>query len=703
MTVPLRLNQHLKELREAIERHDYRYYVLDAPIISDSEYDKLFSELERLEAKNPELIVTESPTQRVGGAPLDQFAKVRHRTPMLSLNNAFDEDEVRAFDKRVRDQLNLKEPVEYAVDPKFDGVAVSLIYRDSVLFQGGTRGDGNTGEDVTANLKTIKTIPLHLDKAVPGSLVVRGEVLMLKKDFLRLNQEQAQKGEKEFVNPRNAAAGSLRQLDSRITASRRLSFFAYGAHFEDKKHEATLPPKHSEVLDYLEKLWIPICGESAVVRGNEGLLAYYAGMNQKREKLPYDIDGVVYRVNSNDLQKKLGFVARAPRFSIAQKFPAQEAITEVLDIDVQVGRTGAVTPVARLKPIFVGGVTITNATLHNEDEVRRKDVRVGDFVVVRRAGDVIPEVVRVLQEKRSQRTRPFKMPNRCPVCGSPVTRMAAQVVSRCTAGLFCPAQRKQAIFHFASRRAMDIDGLGEKRVDQLVDKELIKDPADLYRIDQKTLAQFERMGQKSAQNLVEAIQKSRKTSLSRFIYALGIPSVGEETAKILARHFGGLKPLMSVDWQGLLIEKKSHQKENGLRKKRGEKPLPLILPGVADEVIGSLEKFFSDRQNRSVIDRLVDPGRGVSWPGRKEAVSHSMTLSGKTFVLTGTMNSMTREEAKERIESKGGKVSGSVSRNTDFVVFGAESGRKLQKARDLGLVRLDEAAFNRLLDRSETS
>ena len=700
MTAPLHLSQHVKELREAIERHDYQYYVLDAPIISDSEYDKLFSELHRLEAKNPELIVTESPTQRVGGAPLGEFSKVTHRTPMLSLNNAFEEKEVAAFDKRVRESLECVE-VEYAVEPKFDGVAISLTYRNGILTQAATRGDGTTGEDVIGNIRTIRVIPIRIGGSrLPAHLEVRGEVLMLKKDFEKLNGEQERKKEKIFVNPRNAAAGSLRQLDSRITASRRLTFFAHGA--EDPLEDA-LSRTQNEWMNYLVKLKIPVSGEQKVVRGVRGLLRYYNEMKKKRESLRYDIDGVVFKVNNLEQQKRLGFVARAPRFALAHKFPAEEAVTEVLDIDVQVGRTGAMTPVARLKPVFVGGVTITNATLHNEDEVRRKDVRVGDLVVVRRAGDVIPEVVRVLQEKRSQRTRPFKMPNRCPVCGSPVTRMAAQVVSRCTAGLFCPAQRKQAIFHFASRRAMDIDGLGEKRVDQLVDKELIKDPADLYRIDQKTLAQFERMGQKSAQNLVEAIQKSRKTTLARFIYALGIPSVGEETAKILARHFGGLKPLMSVNWRGLLIEKKSHQKENGLRKKRGEKPLPLILAGVADEVIGSLEKFFSDRHNRLVIDRLVDPGRGVSWPGGKETDSHSMTLSGKTFVLTGTMNSMTREEAKERIESKGGKVSRSVSRNTDFVVFGAEPGLKLQKARDLGIDRLDEAAFHRLLDRSEVS
>jgi DNA ligase (NAD+) len=704
MTVPDKIFKRAAELRKILSQHDYRYYVLDAPTIPDSEYDRLFRELQRLEEQYPGLVVPESPTQRVGAKPLDEFEKIEHKIPMRSLTNAFDEEEVHAFDKRVRDFLDSKGPIEYAADPKFDGVAVSLIYRDGKLVRGGTRGDGNVGEEITENLRTIKAIPLQLAESVSGDFVVRGEVLMFKSDFSRLNREQSKKGEKEFVNPRNAAAGSLRQLDPRITASRRLRFFAYGAHFEDEGEEEQsmrLPPTHRGVLNYLAELNVPVSGEGTVVTGPEGLLAYFAKLDQKRDQLPYDIDGVVYRVNQNKLQTALGYIARAPRFSVAHKFAAEEAVTEVLDIDVSVGRTGAVTPVARLKPVFVGGVTITNATLHNEDEVKRKDVRIGDSVVVRRAGDVIPEVVRVLAEKRPRKTRACKMPETCPVCGSAVKRPEGEAIARCTGGLHCPAQRKQSILHFAGRRAMDIDGLGEKLVDQLVDKGVIKTAADLYRMDAKTLAGFERMGEKSASNLIEAIQKSRKTTLARFVYALGIPAVGEETAKILARHFGRLEDLMAADWPSILAEKQSSQKENVNLRKKGEKLLPIVLPGIAEEILGSLQNFFSDRRNQEVIHRLRDPATGISIRGSgAPSAAGTGPVSGKTFVLTGTLESMTREEAKEKIEGQGGKVTGSVSKKTDYVVAGADPGSKFDRARVLNVRTLDEKAFLELLGSS---
>ena len=539
----------IRQLREEIEGHNYRYYVLDAPSIPDAEYDKLFRELQQLEADHPQFLNPDSPTQRVGAQPLDAFSQVTHRVPMLSLNNAFEDEEVAAFDRRVREGLDAPSVVEYATEPKFDGLAISLSYENGLLVQGATRGDGFTGEDVTANLKTVKSIPLRLHVANPPRLLeVRGEVLMLKRDFERLNAQQREKGEKEFANPRNAAAGSLRQLDSRVTAGRRLTFFAYGVGVVEG---APLPSSHKAIMDWLEGMHLPVSRERALVRGVEGLLAYYHRIGEARESLPYDIDGVVYKVNDLAAQERLGFVARAPRFAVAHKFPAQEAMTELLGIDVQVGRTGAITPVARLKPVFVGGVTVTNATLHNEDEIRRKDVHIGDTVIVRRAGDVIPEVVAVVPEKRPILAPEFVMPKVCPECGSHIMRLPDEAIARCTGGLYCPAQRKQAILHFASRRAMDVEGLGDKLVDQLVDKGLVNNPADLYRLGMNALANLERMAEKSAQNLLDALEKSKHTTLARFVYALGIRNVGEATAKDLARHFGSLDALMAADGERL--------------------------------------------------------------------------------------------------------------------------------------------------------
>lgn len=661
--------EQIEALREEIRRHDYLYYVMDAPSIPDSEYDKLFRQLQALEQENPDLITPDSPTQRVGGKPLKAFDSVIHRVPMLSLNNAFAEAEVAAFDRRVRESLG-QENIEYAVEPKFDGLAITLTYERGVLVQGATRGDGYTGEDVTNNLRTIRAIPgrLHV-KTPPPLLEVRGEVFMLKRDFERLNQEQEKRGDKVFANPRNAAAGSLRQLDPNITAMRPLTFYAYGIGAADGIPKLAT---HSAALQYLTELHIPVTRECAIVKGLQGLLDYYAAIGSKRESLSFDIDGVVYKVNSFDQQDELGFVSRAPRWAIAHKFPAQEALTEVLDIDVQVGRTGAITPVARLKPVFVGGVTVTNATLHNEDEVRRKDVHIGDTVIVRRAGDVIPEIVGVVPEKRPTNARAFVMPTTCPVCGSHVVRLEDEAVARCTGELFCPAQRKQAILHFASRRAMDIEGLGEKLVDQLVDGELVRNLADIYKLDLATLSGLERMAEKSAQNIVEALEHSKKTTLQRFIYALGIRNVGEATAKDLARYFGSLKTVQEAELEAL-------------------QQVPDVGPIVAESIF----EFFHEPHNQEVIAALVNSG--IHW---EESAGKSATagpLTGKTLVLTGTLPNMTRDEAKELIETAGGKVSGSVSKKTDYVVAGSEAGSKLDKAQELGVAILDEDGLRALL------
>ena len=672
MAVPPDTAVRADRLRREIELANFNYYVKDAPSIPDAEYDRLFRELQSLEAQYPELSGTDSPTRRIGAAPLAAFRQVTHATLMLSLNNAFDETEVEAFDRRVREALETDGAIRYAVEPKFDGLAISLTYQDGLFVMGATRGDGYTGEDVTTNLRTVRAIPLRLAGAKPPRLLeVRGEVLMLKRDFETLNREQRDRGEKEFANPRNASAGSLRQLDSRITASRRLTFFAYGlGAVEGKVPDDT----HSHQLDYLESLHLPVTRAREVVEGVQGLLHYYRAIGERRLALPFEIDGVVYKVNDLHSQARLGFVSRAPRFAVAHKYPAQEEITQVLDITVQVGRTGALTPVARLAPVFVGGVTVTNATLHNEDEVRRKDVRVGDHVVVRRAGDVIPEVVSVVRERRPAEAREFVMPDKCPVCGSRVERLEGEVVTRCTAGLFCPAQRKQALLHFAGRRAMDIEGLGEKLVDQLVDANLVKTPADLYRLDLQTLSNLERMAEKSATNVLAAIEKSKKTTLPRFIFALGIRNVGETTAKDLARHFGKLELLMRAD-------------ETELQQ----------APDVGPVVAQSIAHFFGEPHNRKIIAQMRDAG--VHWPETEVIQPAKLPLSAKTFVLTGTLPNLTREEAKERIEAKGGKVAGSVSKKTDYVVAGADPGSKYDKALELGIAVLDEQALLELLSK----
>jgi DNA ligase (NAD+) len=677
-------------LRREIERHNDLYYKKDAPEITDAEYDRLFRELVELEAAHPGLASPDSPTQRVGGAALAEFAGVRHRVPMLSLANAFDEAEVRAFDKRLRDALGV-DSVAYAVEPKFDGLAVSLTYRDGILVQGATRGDGATGEDVTANLRTVRSLPLRLPAAADTrDLDVRGEVLMYRKDFEAMNRRQREAGEKEFVNPRNAAAGAVRQLDSRVTARRPLRFFAYGV----GEARAARWKTQSQILDRLGELGFPVSGQRRRVEGVEGLLGYYAEIGKQREQLPFAIDGVVYKVDRLDWQESLGYVARAPRFALAHKFPAEEQATEVLAIEVQVGRTGTLTPVARLKPVFVGGATVTNATLHNEDELRRKDVHVGDTVLVRRAGDVIPEVVSVVLERRPENARRFKMPKTCPVCGSPVVRLSGESATRCTGGLYCGAQRKQALLHFAGRHAMDIEGLGEKLVDQLVERQMVRSPADLYGLEPGALAGLERMAEKSAQNVIDAIGRSRNIDLARFIYALGIPGVGEEVAKILARHFGGLEALLAADWQALEEEKESMRRENARRKRKGERTVAVPLEGIGPEIMESVDKFVHEEHNREVIGRLaraVEPrAPSVARPGG----------DAKTFVLTGTLAGMTRDEARALIESRGHKVAGSVSKKTDYVVAGDEAGGKLDQAKALGVEVIDEEGLRRVLEKS---
>jgi DNA ligase (NAD+) len=657
-------------LAREIELHNHRYYVLDAPTVSDADFDALFRELVDLEARYPELARPDSPTQRVGAAPATAFDTVTHRVPMLSLNNAFSDEEVEAFDRRVREGLGEAEVV-WAVEPKFDGLAVALVYEQGVLAVGATRGDGSSGENVTANLRTVGAIPLKLPPGAPPRLEVRGEVLMKKRDFEALNAAQATRGEKTFANPRNAAAGSLRQLDPRITASRRLSFFAYGIGEADWGADAA-PASHDALMRRLAALRIPVSAERAVVRGLAGLLDYYRAMGVRRAALPYDIDGVVYKVDDFAAQERLGFVSRAPRFAIAHKFPAEEMATEVLAIDVQVGRTGAITPVARLKPVFVGGVTVTNATLHNEDEVRRKDVRIGDTVVVRRAGDVIPEVVRVVAERRPPGAREFVMPATCPECGSAVIRLPDEAIARCSGGLVCPAQVKQSLLHFASRRAMDIEGVGEKLVDQLVDAGLVRTPADLYRLGVTALAALERMAAKSAANVVAAIEASKSTTLARFVFALGIRQVGEATAKDLARHFGGLDALMDADETALLA-----------------------VRDVGPVVAQSIARFFAEPHNREGVEQLR--AAGVHWTEGPPEAGAPGPLAGRTLVLTGTLPTLSREDAKARIEAAGGKVAGSVSTKTDYVIAGADAGSKLAKAQQLGVPVLDEEGLARLL------
>ena len=655
-------------LQTELARLEHAYYVLDTPLLPDAEYDRLYRELLDIEAAHPDWITPDSLSQRVGGAALDSFMSVKHAVPMLSLQNAFDDAELIHFDRRCREGIQ-QTHVVYAGELKFDGLAISLRYENGLLVQAATRGDGSSGEDVTANIKTIRAIPLRLTgNTVPAVLEVRGEVFMYLADFAKMNQEAARLGEKEFANPRNAAAGSLRQLDSKVTAKRPLSFFAYGVGVCEP--QVWLPQTHSQLLDQYLALGLPVCSERKILHSVEEMLQFYRDIGAKRDGLPYDIDGIVYKVNAFAQQAELGFVSRAPRFALAHKYPAQEALTTVLGIDVQVGRTGAITPVARLAPVEVGGVTVTNATLHNEDEVRRKDVRIGDTVVVRRAGDVIPEVVSVVLERRPNDTNAFEMPSRCPVCDSHIERLADEAIARCSGGLFCGAQRKQALIHFAHRRAMDIEGLGEKIVDQLVDNNLVRTPADLYRLGFTAIANLERMGEKSADNLIQAINQSRNTTLARFIFALGIRHVGETTAKDLANHYRDMHAIMDATGEDLLTVRD-------------------VGPVVADSITG----FMQEPHNREVIEQLLASGMVLSVEEKKV----SAAVTGKTFVLTGTLPTLSRDEAKERLERAGAKVAGSVSKKTDYVVAGDDAGSKLTKAEELGVKVIDEATMLGLL------
>nr|WP_143899883.1 NAD-dependent DNA ligase LigA [Tepidimonas thermarum] len=674
--------QRLQALRQALHHHAWRYYVLDDPEIPDAEYDRLFAELRELEARHPQWVTPDSPTQRVGGQPLQGFAPVRHAVPMLSIRTETDTEPAAAlaFDARIRKDLGLgpdEPPVLYVAEPKFDGLAIGLRYEYGVLVCAATRGDGETGEDVTPNIRTIGQIPLRLqgEGARVPKLEVRGEVYMRRDDFEALNARQRERGDKTFVNPRNAAAGAVRQLDPRITASRPLSFFAYGlGEVSPPAEGGPAFETHWDVLQALRGWGFPVTDLARRCAGGEALAAYHRDMGAQRDALPFDIDGVVYKVDRLDWQRTLGFVTREPRWAIAHKYPAQEQLTRVLAIDVQVGRTGKLTPVARLEPVFVGGVTVTHATLHNADEVARKDVRVGDTVIVRRAGDVIPEVVAVAPPLPEPRGPAFAMPTSCPVCGSAVVREPGEVDHRCSGGLYCPAQRKQAILHFAQRRAMDIEGLGEKLVDQLVDGQIVRGVADLYRLGLSSLVGLERMAEKSASNVLAAIEASKSTTLARFLFALGIRHVGERTARDLARHFGRLDAIMDASVEQLLQ-----------------------VPDVGPVVAQSIHTFFAQPHNREVVEQLR--ASGVHWPEHEGAAAEAAAapLAGKTFVLTGTLPNWSREHATALIEAAGGKVSGAVSRKTDYVVAGEAAGSKLDKARALGVTILDEAGLRALL------
>ncbi|MBN1379357.1 MAG: NAD-dependent DNA ligase LigA [Gammaproteobacteria bacterium] len=664
--------QRIKHLREQINLHNHNYYVLDQPGIPDAEYDRLFRELQTLEAEHPDLVSADSPTQRVGAKPSTAFRQVKHEVPMLSLGNAFSDEELKAFNKRVCDRISWKDLIEYSAEPKLDGLAVSLLYEKGLLLRAATRGDGNTGEDITDNIKTIATVPLKLlGRNMPSRLEVRGEVFMTRKGFERMNEQAKKAGEKIFANPRNAAAGSLRQLDSRITAKRPLEIYFYGVGI---LKDFDMPTTHSEMLLLLRSLGLRVNPESRVVKGVQGCLRYYNNIGKKRDNLPYDIDGVVYKVNDLELQQELGFVSRAPRWAIAHKFAAQEETTVLNAVEFQVGRTGALTPVARLKPVNVAGVTVSNATLHNMDEIERKDVRIGDTVIIRRAGDVIPEVVSVVLERRPQRTQKIKLPTQCPVCGSAVISIEDEAVARCSGGLFCSAQRKEAIKHFASRKAMDIDGLGDKLIEQLVDESIIDHVDDLYHLKIGQLAALERMGDKSAENIIGALQKSKTTTLSRFIYALGIREVGEATAQNLASHFENLDELMQADEEKL-------------------QTVQDIGPVVAQHVV----TFFKQKHNLEIIHRLQQAG--INWPSIQKISGDKLPLAGKTYVLTGTLSGMTRDEAKQKLQALGAKVAGSVSKSTTAVIAGENAGSKLEKAESLGIPVLTEADLRKLLQK----
>jgi DNA ligase (NAD+) len=657
-------------LRDTLARYDYRYYVLDDPEVPDAEYDRVLGELRRLEATHPQLVTADSPTQRVSGLPLKEFGEVAHRVPMLSLDNAFSDDDVRAFDRRVRERLERDDEVIYHCEPKLDGLAVTLIYEKGELIVGATRGDGATGEDITQNLRTLPGVPLRLcGEGYPAVLEVRGEVFMTQRGFERLNADALSRGEKAFVNPRNAAAGSLRQLDSRITAKRPLDIFFYGLGQVDG---GSLPIQHGDVLAALRSFGLRTCPEIRLVTGVEGLLAYYAEIGRKRSALAYQIDGVVYKVNSLVSQRQLGFVARAPRWAIAHKYPAEEEMTTVREIEWQVGRTGALTPVARLEPVFVGGVTVSNATLHNVDELTRKDVRVGDMVILRRAGDVIPEVVRVIPERRPSGAQRILLPTACPVCGSKVTRSEGEAVARCTGGWLCQAQRKEAIKHFAHRRAMDIEGLGDKVVEQLVDSELVASASALYRLTAEQLSALERLGEKSAANLIAAIDHSRATTLPRFLFSLGIPNVGEATALALAQHFLSLEAIQVASIDAIME-----------------------VPDVGPVVAASIRAFFDDRRNQEEVMALM--AGGIHWPAIETSRSAHQPLAGKTVVLTGTLPTLSRAEAEALIRQAGGKVTSSVTKKTDYVLAGENAGSKLSRAEELKVFVISEADLLSLL------
>jgi len=672
------------DLRQTLNRYAYLYYVLDQPAVPDAEYDKLYQELEALEGRHPELRTPDSPTQRVIGKVLDGFKPVKHSVPMLSIRTETDTEASGAetFDARVRRELELGEDapfVEYACELKFDGLAINLRYERGVLTQAATRGDGETGEDVTQNIRTIKQIPLRLRTVEADVLEVRGEIYIRRDAFDKLNEQQraliagGAKNEKTFVNPRNAAAGAVRQLDPNIAAKRPLSFFAYGLG-EVKGWE--VPATHGAMLDAFAEMGLPVAADREVVEGAKGLVAFHQRIGQKRDALPFDIDGVIYKVNSHALQKRLGFVTREPRWAVAHKYPAQEQVTVLRDVEFQVGRTGALTPVARLEPVFVGGVTVSNATLHNMDELERKDVRIGDSVIVRRAGDVIPEIVQVILDRRPPNARAVTLPNKCPVCGSDVEREEGEAVARCSGGLFCPAQRKEALKHFASRRAMDIEGLGSKLIDQLVDDDLVKTPADLFQLTLEQLSGLERMAEKSARNILESLAKSKATTLKRFLFALGIRDVGETTAGTLADYFGSLKKLCDAS-------------EADIQQ----------APDVGPIIAAHIYHFFQQPHNREVIEMLR--AAGVTWVEHEAKVVAAGPFAGQTFVITGTLSSMTRDEARDRIIAFGGKASDSVSKKTSYVVVGADAGLKLKKAEQLSVPILDEQAFIALLESSE--
>ena len=657
------------ELRELLNRYNHRYHALDDPEVPDAEYDRLMLELRGIENQYPQLVTDESPTQRVGTAPVSAFAAVRHRVPMLSLENAFTDDQARDFDRRVRERLENDRSIRYTAEPKLDGLAISALYENGNFVRGATRGDGESGEDITQNLKTIGALPLIIRAAdIPKMLEVRGEVFMPIAGFKRFNQEATERGEKTYVNPRNAAAGSLRQLDPRMTAARPLDLFIYGIGYVEG---GDLPKHHGQLLQLLRRWGFKICPESRVVESIDACLGYYREMGDARSKLPYQIDGVVYKVDDMDLQRQLGFISRAPRWALAHKFAAEEALTTVRQIEFQVGRTGALTPVARLEPVFVGGVTVSNATLHNMDELTRKDVREGDTVVIRRAGDVIPEVVRVLPERRVAGASPIELPATCPVCASAVVREDDQAVARCSGGRACAAQRREEIKHFASRRALDIQGLGDKLVDQLVERDWVRNAADLFLLEAAQLATLDRMGEKSAQKLQSFIARAKHTTLPRFLYALGIRDVGEATALGLAQYFGDVAAL-----------------------RRAPADEIQRIPDVGPVVARNVAAYFSDADNSAIVDRLL--ASGINWPA-VDAQRSSNAWAGHTFVLTGTLVAMTRDQAQEAILLRGGKVSGSVSKKTHYVVAGADAGSKLKKAQELGIRVLDESAFLGLL------